>query len=309
MRDKGYFYLAIFSSILAFVVITLGAYTRLSDAGLGCPDWPGCYGHWVVKNGTPDLKKAWIEMIHRYFAGTLGILISMLAVFGRGKKLKVPFFLLILVIFQALLGMWTVTLKLLPIVVVAHLLGGMAIFVLLGYLVYENLGGHRGSPLRINEDLGEHRGLPLRIRIFSIVSLVLLSLQLFLGGWTSANYAALVCLDFPFCHGGQTPLSALMVIHMSHRMGALLSTASIVLLSIFIFSRSQNSKLRKLTLITLSLLTLQIGLGITNVLAILPLFIAVAHSATAALLLLSVVILTVMIYKTHEPTARLSYPV
>jgi len=138
MRDRYYFFyfcLACFTTLLAFGVIVFGAYTRLTDAGLGCPDWPGCYGHWVVSTTTLQPEKAWTEMIHRYLAGSLGIMILMLALLAIRARLILPFLLLILVIFQALLGMWTVTLKLLPPVVLAHLLGGMTTLALLWWLV------------------------------------------------------------------------------------------------------------------------------------------------------------------------------
>jgi len=151
-----YYWFTLFAVVLALFVIMLGAYTRLTDAGLGCPDWPGCYGKLVLPESNAGLvqaqqafptvplvaKKAWTEMAHRYFAGTLGLIILGLAIgaFFRRRNnpvqpLFVPWLLVGLVIFQAVLGMWTVTLKLLPLVVMGHLLGGMTIAALLWWLM------------------------------------------------------------------------------------------------------------------------------------------------------------------------------
>ena len=202
------------AACLALFVVVLGAYVRLSDAGLGCPDWPGCYGTLTVpqsesaiahaETAYPDqpveANKAWKEMIHRYFAGTLGLLVLAIFVLGwrARKEIKVspwlPTFLLILIVFQAALGMWTVTLLLKPVVVTAHLLGGMATLGLLTWLAHRHLG--------IVSTGFSHAD---NLRFWARWALVILFLQIFLGGWTSTNYAALACTDFPTCHGVWMP--------------------------------------------------------------------------------------------------------
>lgn len=202
----------IFTCLLAFAVILLGAYTRLADAGLGCPDWPGCYGHLTVppteahvtdksylEQRALEPEKGWKEMVHRYFAGTLGLCILAIAVWSwrrRGgdpdQPVWLPTLLLALVVFQAALGMWTVTLLLKPIVVMGHLLGGFATF---GLLVLLALRSAPRRPLTVNG----------RWRNAAAAGLIVLVLQIALGGWTSSNYAALACLDFPTCQGSWAP--------------------------------------------------------------------------------------------------------
>jgi cytochrome c oxidase assembly protein subunit 15 len=297
MVDKSINRLAFGTTLLAFIVVVLGAYTRLTDAGLGCPDWPGCYGKLVPEtnsiNPLINTTKAWTEMIHRYLAGLLGLVIFTLSavifknrVHFKKKSIILGLAVSVLVIFQALLGMWTVTLKLLPVVVMAHLLGGLATLSLLWWLfltLYPNK-----TPVKINPPL----------RFWSIAALVALILQISLGGWTSANYAALVCLDFPFCNNTHNRiLSLLETIHMLHRVGALLTSLVIVWLA-FLIWRSKNTKpMLILAPIIFTLLMMQLFLGITNVLALLPLPIAVAHNAVAALLLLSLVTVNYFIYE------------
>ncbi len=311
------FYLAFAATLFAFFVIILGAYTRLTDAGLGCPDWPGCYGQWLVPKASAvsaiiDTTKAWTEMFHRYMAGLLSLIIFTLlglAIRNRHRSnpcIKLPLFLAMLVIFQGLLGMWTVTLKLFPLVVMAHLLGGVTTLSLLGWLTLTL------APLQKNFFAPKKLKW---LKILSILALISLMLQIFLGGWTSANYAALVCVDFPFCQATQslnyefreafslttvgvpgsigTPLShaARVTIHMTHRINAIFT---IFLMGAFIsalFYQSKNSFIRSIGYTTIGLLALQIILGIINVLALLPLYIALAHNAVAALLMLSMLVL------------------
>lgn len=310
--------------LLAGLVVTLGAYTRLSHAGLGCPDWPGCYGKIIApadeaavaaaRAAYPDrpvsARKASIEMVHRYAAGTLGLAILGIAMIAWrhrrafGQPLKVPLALLALVVFQSLLGMWTVTLLLKPIVVSAHLLGGMAILSLLFWLV---LGGFFHAPLA--------PGSNERMFPWAVAALCVLVLQIFLGGWVSANYSALVCPEFPACRagewwpgadfreaftfwrgtganfeGGVLDLDGRTAVHLAHRAGALLSFIVIGAAAIRAILRP-TSRARRLGLIVGLLLLAQIGLGVGNVLLRLPLPLAVAHNATAALLLLSLVAL------------------
>jgi len=199
--------LVLVSILLAIVVVSLGAYTRLTHAGLGCPDWPGCYGlHDVPQTSEEILKaeaafpdrpvepqKAWNEMIHRYFAGALGLLILAIAFLSVkyrevGTPVLLPLFILCVVTFQAALGMWTVTMKLMPIVVMGHLLGGLTTLSLL-FLLYIRL-----RRFHVREGNTTLR----KLAKFGLIGIFLLTLQIALGGWTSSNYAALTCTEFLF---------------------------------------------------------------------------------------------------------------
>lgn len=317
------FYLNLLALCLTLVVIMLGAYTRLSDAGLGCPDWPGCYGHIDVPTssqavahadahyGRPvEAAKAWKEMIHRYFAGTLGLLILLLALLtlkktGNPHQQRVlPWVLVGLVVFQALLGMWTVTLLLKPLIVTGHLLGGMTIFAVLGLCLF------RTRPLLYDWASIGRRGL----RVFAGVALVLLIGQIFLGAWTSTNYAALACPDFPTCQMQWWPqtnfakaftlwhglginyeygiLSSVprQTIHWTHRLGACVITITMIALAIKLFLQARvDRRWARLGGVLLAALALQICLGISVVLFHLPLLVAVAHNGGAALLLLTLI--------------------
>ena len=309
-------FLAIAASLLAFTVIGLGAYTRLTDAGLGCPDWPGCYGQWflnpkAISDPTFNTQKAWTEMFHRYMAGSLGIMIfglALLAIKNRREiqqSIILPVALATLLVFQALLGMWTVTLKLFPVVVMAHLLGGMTTLGLLWWFSLKLLP-------QLNNVFEKNSVKALRR--WGLFALMTLSFQLLLGGWTSANYAALVCLDFPFCQmpkdyhfdlfetfrfsagvvgssGEPLNLNARISVQLLHRVGALLTLISAGGFSLLTYRHSKKRLIRRLSFLTLSLLLLQILLGIGNILLLLPLKIAVAHNCIAALLLLSLITL------------------
>lgn len=317
-----------FSMFFTFVVIVLGAYTRLTDSGLGCPDWPGCYGHLTVPKSDGDVanaeaafperpveaSKAWIEMIHRYFAGTLGLLILTIAVLSiknhkRGTPVKLPLLILGLVIFQAALGMWTVTLNLLPAVVMGHLLGGFTILSLL-FLLHLRLTDYRipgGDP---------------RVRSYgkyAMLGLVLLVGQIALGGWTSANYAALACTELPVCEGewyakldfagafsipeadnyefGAHPYEDRMTMHIVHRFGALVVFIYLCWLGIRLYSTSISDRIKNQSVLLVSLLGAQIALGISNVVYSLPVSVAVAHNAVAVLLLLSLILVNYTIYR------------
>jgi len=241
---------------LTFVVVVVGAYVRLQDAGLGCPDWPGCYGHLVgvpqdaeeierAEQGFPQRRveshKAWKEMFHRYIAGTLGLLICAIMMISWLKKSALrqspwlPTAIVALVALQATLGMWTVTMLLKPVIVTLHLLGGMATLALLSWLALRQIA------------LPPTMAGAQRLRPWAIVGLVIVICQITLGGWVSTNYAALICRDFPTCHGAWLPamdfghgfqiarelgmtaagapltLDALTAIHWTHRAGALVT--------------------------------------------------------------------------------------
>ena len=314
--------------ILALVVIILGAYTRLTDAGLGCPDWPGCYGHLTVP-GSEDViaqaeeafperpfeaHKAWNEMIHRYFAGALGLLI--LAIFivsfkqrNYHRPLKLPFFLLGLVIFQAALGMWTVTMNLLPVVVMGHLLGGFTVLACL-FLLYLRL-----TPYRIPG------GDPQIIKFgkFCTLGVIILVAQIALGGWTSANYAALACTEMPICEGnwyerldftgafsvpeadnyefGVHNYEQRMTMHILHRVGALITFIYLCWLALRLYTTAASGFIRNLAVVLTIVVSIQVLLGVSNVVFSLPLAIAVAHNAVAACLLLVMVMLCYTIYR------------
>jgi cytochrome c oxidase assembly protein subunit 15 len=326
-------------AVLALCVILLGAYVRLSDAGLGCPDWPGCYGHMVVPSADHaiaaaneahparplDSGKAWKEMVHRYLAGSLGLgILAIAAVAWRNRRLGrpvvLPILLVALVVFQALLGMWTVTLLVNPTIVTAHLAGGMATVALLWWLTLRE-GGWWRSPL-------DPRLAALRP--WAVGGVLIVVLQILLGGWTSSNYAALACVDFPTCHGGQwwpaadfaegftlwRPLGvdyefgvldspARTAIHLAHRVGALVVAVYVAALGIAVLRRAPGTAQRALGAALLAILALQLTLGITNVVAQLPLPVAVAHNGGAALLLLALLsLLHVLTRRTAREPSR-----
>ena len=323
--------LALVATLLTLIVVVMGAYTRLSDAGLGCPDWPGCYGHLLGIPETSDeidqankafperaveSGKAWKEMIHRYLAEGLGLLIVILAFVAiknrndDNQALWLPIALVGLVIFQGLLGMWTVTLLLKPVIVMLHLLGGLSILALLWWFVLQS------AP---QQNFVTQNSLTP----FLVVGLVLLIVQVLLGGWTSANYAALACPDFPTCQGvwwpptdfkegfvfwrglgqnyefGVLDSPARTAIHLSHRIFAIVVAVFwLVLLLRIMLKQNSSSNMRQIAIITLVFLIVQIALGISNVVMKLPISIAVMHNGGAALLLLSVV--TLIFYARRE---------
>lgn len=314
MTRKNYHRLALLTTALVFILIVLGAWVRLSDAGLGCPDWPGCFGMvtWpqadneiaAASQAFPDVtidgNKAMREMVHRYVAGPVGILIVLLAFFAWRRRradpaqpVAVPTILVPVVGLQALLGMWTVTLLVKPIIVTLHLAGGLTTFALLSWLTTAT-----GDTLKTPISKFGYRWLWLGM-------LVLIG-QIFLGGWTSTNYAALACPDFPTCmtqwwpptdfgeafvlwrevgvnyEGGILDQTARTTIHLSHRIGAIISLLVIGGLGTWLIRAEQQ--LRD-GMVLLALLGIQISLGISNVVLHLPLSNAVAHNGGAALLL------------------------
>jgi len=311
--------LTFFATLLALIVVSFGAYTRLTDSGLGCPDWPGCYGtlsvpesidqiekaQAVYPDSPVEIEKAWIEMIHRYIAGILGIMILVIAFMSIrlreqiNHSLKWPFFLLGLVIFQAALGMWTVTLLLKPAVVTSHLLGGMSVLGILTFLMHRNYGTHR-------ENFVSNKYERKIIRF----SLVLLFIQIALGGWTSTNYAALACTDYPTCHGSLVPemdfynaftifrelgvtsigeplsLEALHAIQWVHRIGAIVLLVYLLFVA-YILKVNQGFNMWRNVLILV--ISLQFIIGIANLLLHLPIVLATLHNLGAALLVVILV--------------------
>ena len=296
---------------LTFVVVVVGAYVRLSDAGLGCPDWPLCYGHPLpadIASGDA-LAKAWKEMGHRYLAGTLGLLLLAIAVLSwkARRSAWLATAIVATVVLQATLGKWTVTMLLKPAIVTAHLLGGMATLALLVWLALSQFH-FKSSP--------DARAL----RRISAAALAAVAVQFALGGWVSANYAALACPDLPGCHGrafpsmdfdnafhvvrelGQTSegglLSndALTAIHWTHRMFAL------VVVGIVSFAAFRSFKvLPGIAALVEGLVVLQFVLGISNVAFGLPLGLAAAHNAGAALLLAALVMLNFFTFRGLSP--------
>ncbi len=315
MTATRYNQLALIATALTLVVIVLGAWVRLTDAGLGCPDWPGCYGHltWpqtadaiavadqVRPDRAVDVGSAIREMVHRYAATLLGFLVLLLAFFAwrrrhePGQPLWLPIGLLALVCFQGALGAWTVTLLLKPAIVVAHLAGGMLTFSLLVWLWLST------RPDRPSPTLPQRR-----LRWPLSLALVVLIAQILLGGWVSTNYAALACPDFPTCtgrwwpdtdfregftvwrgigvdfEGGILDQDARVAIHMAHRVGALAVIGVFAWLLTLLF---RTPGLTAGAALLTTLLLIQISFGIMNVVLGLPLWIAVAHNGMAALLL------------------------
>jgi cytochrome c oxidase assembly protein subunit 15 len=319
-RLKLFRRLSMFGAMLALCVVVLGAWVRLNDAGLGCPDWPGCYGHLSAGNAEQNLNeaqqrfpdrrfeysKAVKEMIHRYFASTLGLIIVFLAVLAfinrndANQPVILPLLLVPLVLLQGLLGMWTVTLLLKPLIVTLHLIGGLTTMSLLAW-----------QSMRV--DRSTRPAVERNIRKLALIGLIVLAVQIFLGGWTSTNYAAVSCPDFPTCQasywpqmdaqdafvlwrglgidyeGGVLNHPARVAIHFTHRIGAVVTALVLGLVAFLAWTRAQTRAVQFAGLLVGLALIAQIILGPTMVLRGFPLWMATAHNGVAALLLLSVV--------------------
>ncbi len=324
--------LALAGVLLGFCVVVLGAYVRLTAAGLGCPDWPGCYGH-ITPSGAEtsataqaafpnrplNVGKAWREMTHRYAASTLGLIcvaIAALSVAARRERIIKPGYALGLfgiVVLQGLLGMLTVTLKLKPLIVTLHLLFGLTTVGLLWLLwlsVPRATWGKahaRGQPQVVGADAsGAHSA-----RILVLAALAVLIFQVALGGWTSSNYAAVACPDFPKCQnawwpqtdyrnafvlwrglgidyeGGVLDNPARVAIHLTHRLGALAATLALTTVALVTLMKIRRRRVRLAAAAVLAALLLQLTIGISMVLKGFPLWLATAHNAGAALLLLA----------------------
>ncbi len=318
--DKINYYL-LFVITITLCVITLGAYVRLSHAGLGCPDWPGCYGYLVgvpdssleitaaesiYEGSIVDIMKAWKEMIHRYLAGSLGVFIFIISFIFYKKSsynlFKFSFFITLLVIFQAILG-----------IVLLHLVGGLTIISLLWllFLRYNNNSffEKNSSYSKTKISKKEIKGLS----ILSYVALFFLTMQIVLGGWTSTNYAALACVDFPKCNTswwpqmdfynaffvelatnlnyefGRLDSPARVAIHFTHRIWAIFTTLVIIILAFKSYKLLKDPYQKFLSLTLVLLLFFQVLLGILNVKMSLPIYIAVSHNGNAALLLICLV--------------------
>jgi cytochrome c oxidase assembly protein subunit 15 len=317
-----------FTVCLTFFIVTLGAFVRLSEAGLGCPDWPGCYGH----VGVPDTHetitlanlmhperpveaaKAWKEMIHRYFASTLGLLLIGLAIAAwiihkrnAAQQLLLPLLMVPLVMLQGAFGAWTVTLKVHPVFVTLHLLFGMTTLSL-AWLMWLN----QRYPITVAITHRPADWQRPRIHGFATLAMIVVPLQIALGGWVSTNYAAVQCgTEFPGCQGHLIPDTNFreafnlllpigpdyqgghldnigrMTVNMAHRLGALLVFVVISLLCLEGF-RHRDGAIRRTSIALFILLLAQISLGISNVVLGLPIAVAVAHNGGAALLMLAV---------------------
>ena len=332
---KPSYYLALFATAFAVLVVILGAYTRLKDAGLGCPDWPGCYGYMWMPTTTEEIiaadelyphapferDKAWPEVVHRYLAATLGLLIIFLTVSAfrhrhlPGQPFKLPVFLLFLVIAQGMFGMWTVTLKLWPQIVTGHLMGGFATLSLLWLLC-----------LRLDNQPWPQPTVPIRqwrkLKPLALLGMLLVIIQIILGGWVSSNYAALACPDLFTCQnqwwpamdfasgfnffqeigpnylGGQLDAESRVAIHMGHRIGAVVVTLYLAWLLVQLYRNAGGREMKGMANIILALLVIQVSLGLSNIFFSLPLPVAVAHNACGALLLLSLITLNYRLHKT-----------
>jgi len=300
--------LALAGTSLAFCVVVLGAWVRLTDAGLGCPDWPGCYGHVFPTGSTHHFAQAVHEMVHRYFASSLGLIIAALLVLAivnrrnRDQPVVPAAVLFAVVCVQGLLGMKTVTLLLEPLIVTAHLLGGLTTLAILRWL---SLAQERR---RLTE---AERAL----RPFAVLGFAVLALQIFLGGWTSTNYAAVACPDLPTCQrsfwpdmdfkdafvlwrglgvdyeGGVLANPARVAIHVTHRLGAIVAGLTLVSLGATVAIRAQGRRLKIIGAVLILAVLAQISLGVSSVHWGVPLSVATMHNAGAAILVLVMVTL------------------
>jgi cytochrome c oxidase assembly protein subunit 15 len=309
---------ALVAALLCTVVVVVGAWVRLTDAGLGCPDWPGCYGQMhpaqaaeraaAISAENParpfDYQKAVNEMLHRYIVGALGLLVlglAALSVWNRRDPAQprvLPWVVVVLLVLQALLGMWTVTLLLKPLIVTLHLIGGLTTLALLGWLA-------------LPPERRELKAAERPVRRLAIAGLVVLLAQISLGGWTSANYAAAACAEFPTCNGSWWPdmdfadgfklwrglgidyeggvldAPARVAIHYSHRLGAYLTAFVLVLVVQGAWRRGQTAPARLAATAVAIALALQLAIGMNLIWKGWPLWLGTAHNAGATLLVLA----------------------
>ena len=318
-----------FAATFTLVVISVGAWVRLTDAGLGCPDWPGCYGilstpdteqellraKELYPDSTIDIGKAWREMFHRYLAGTLGILVFLITYltlkYAKHVPKIYPISLSILIVVQSTMGMLTVTQLVKPTIVTTHLILGMTTA---GLLLWN------GLQVQIKDKINS---IDFRLVNLIFICTLALILQIILGGWTSTNYASLACTDFPKCLNQWWPSNmnyseafkvfnlpdinyekaplvyeAKLAIHFTHRIGALILTGLYALLFIYLFYIQKNKTIRNIGFMVFAVFTIQILLGISNVLMSLPISVAVLHTVNASVLLLTMI--TLLFYSTYH---------
>lgn len=328
------------AAVLCIALIMIGAWVRLTDAGLGCPDWPGCYGKLTPshakaeiaeavaaqggEHGPVSFGKAWREMIHRYIAAGLGLLILCISVLawrwrrflGQSAFLATTTFGV--VVMQGLFGMWTVTLLLKPAIVTIHLLGGLLTFSLLFWLWLRTRQLHSAVPRAVADD-PRATG---RLRMLAVLALATVTFQIALGGWTSTNYAALACPDFPLCQGRWLPsvnfadafhvvrelgktsqgdmidLPALTAIHLSHRLGAV---AVLIVVGLLAWHCLKRPALAPSARALVAMLLGQWCLGMSNVIFDLPLWVAVAHTGGAVLLLALILLINFQLFSSPLP--------
>ena len=316
MDDSKISKLSFVGALFTLIVISLGAWVRLTDAGLGCPDWPGCYGLLTTPdtvdelakareyypNADIDVGKAWREMLHRYMAGLLGLyvfFITYISIKYSKRSYTLPVLISILIIIQAIMGMLTVTMLVKPTIVTTHLFFGM----LTATLLFIN-------SLKYSNTSMTSEKIPAIALIIITITWIFLIIQILLGGWTSTNYASLACTDFPKCldqwypkemifneafnvinlpdvnyEGGILAYGAKVAIHYSHRITALILTFVFISALYVVFKLNKHSLLKKLMSISIIFFILQVILGISNVVYSLPLNIAVWHTMNAAILM------------------------
>ncbi|MEY4676487.1 MAG: Heme synthase [Pseudomonadota bacterium] len=330
--------LTLLTLFLTFDLILFGSFTRLTDSGLGCPDWPGCYGHAspigaheaiasaqaAMPTGPVTFSKAWIEMIHRYLAMMVGVLILTLAVFAWRTERSLwvwPTLSLIWVCVQGAFGALTVTMKLFPAIVSLHLLGGM----LLAVLLMVQLVRQSHSPWA-----QARKPIPTSVYVLTAVTALVLVLQILLGAWVSSNYAVLACDTYPLCQGSwwpemnfdkafelwrplgmdadaqALPFQALTAIHMVHRWHAVVAA---VLLLLVAFAWGQQG-LRQAAWGMVALLVLQFATGISNAVLGWPMLAALLHTGAAVsmLLLLTWTLATTQAQQARQIAATFSRP-
>jgi heme a synthase len=325
--------LALAGLLLCFVVVVLGAYVRLTAAGLGCPDWPGCYGHFTPTGAAENaaaqaaypntplhVGKAWREMLHRYAATTLGLIIVVITALAiairkqRAVSLPLTVGLLITVVIQGMLGMLTVTWQLKPLIVTLHLIFGLITLSMLWWLFLSLRTASRGGVRFAGASSASTGAYPDRTsppHRAVLVALIALGIQIALGGWTSSNYAAVACPDFPKCQnqwwpetdykdafvvwrglgvnyeGGVLQHPARVAIHFTHRLGALLTTLALVFAAVATLRRKIRPGATVAAYAVMGALALQLLIGASMILRGFPLTLATAHNAGAALLLLA----------------------
>ena len=330
LKNKTIANLSFFGAFITLIVISVGAWVRLTDAGLGCPDWPGCYGmltspdtdkeiseaQTLFPNSTIDVGKAWREMFHRYLAGFLGlyvILLSYLTIKNMNdSSIILPLAIVLLIIIQSLMGMLTVTQLVKPTIVTIHLLLGMitASLIMWNGLIF----------LDHQKDSQKNDRFLIILVIICIFALII---QIFLGGWTSTNYASLACTDFPRClnqwwpaemnfnnaysifnlpninyEGGYLDYNSKLAVHFTHRIGALILAILLLKLFIYIYFFQSNALYKKIAIFIFILFVIQIFLGISNILYSLPISIAILHTLNASILLMSMI--TLLYYSTYS---------